>query len=199
MSGLLAIQAVTGSSPSYALQVQSSAGVLAGNHVVVPKNSDSTHGGIYRVSSVPDGVTINVEDDIKPLGGTYGAPTYGRGAYWTPAATGISTGKFNGTPFWGDVTERDLLVVNSGVVSKKAGKLIASSFGGTPKKATVTLATAYPNTDYSVSVSFETINNRTYGYAIESKAVNSFVVNLSTNNISDLVEALWETEVFSNG
>jgi len=33
---------------------------------------------------------------------------------------------------------------------------------------------------------------------IESKAAGSFVVNLETNNISNLVEVLWSTEPFND-
>jgi len=114
VSGLLTIQSVSGAGPSYSLTVVSSTGVLTADHVVAPLVSNNTKGGIYRVTGVPDGTTIDIEDDLVPGGGAYGAPDAGPGAFWTPApTTGISTDKANATPFWGSITERDLLLLET--------------------------------------------------------------------------------------
>lgn len=116
-SGLLTVQSVGGTGPSYVLTVASSTGVATGDHVVAQLLSDSSRGGIYRVTSVPDSTTINVEDDLVPGGGTYGAPTSGSGAYWTPTSDlGISTAKELFTPFWADITERDTLLLEEEIV-----------------------------------------------------------------------------------
>ena len=196
MSGLLAIQGVSGSTPNYSLTVVSSAGVVSGDHVVAPKLSGVTHGGIYRVTSVPDGATILVTDDLKPGGGIYGAPTLGRSGYWTPHTSGISTSKFNGTPFWGDVTERDLLILRSGLdASVKSGVLIPSNFSGNPKTATILFGTQFPSTSYSVTTSSLTDGKKSYGPVVENKTVAGFTVNLHSNNISGLVEVGWHAIV----
>lgn len=196
MSGLLAIQSVGGTSPDYTLTVTSSVGVMSGDYVVAPKLSDPTRGAIYRVTSVPDGSTILVTDDLVPGGGTYGAPTLGRSAYWTPTANGVSTDKVNGTPFWGDVTERDLLLLEGGVdSSEKHGKLIPGDFSGNPKKATVTFAEAYPSDGYAITLSVITDGTKSFVAQVESKTAGGFVVNLHANNIANFVELDWSAEV----
>jgi hypothetical protein len=192
MSGLLAIQSVSGGGPNYSLTVMSSVGVIAGDHVVAPLLSNATRGGIYRVLSVPDGLTIDVTDDLVPGGGAYGAPTFGKSAYWTPIAGGLSTNKYNGTPFWGDITERDFLLVATGLdTSTKSGKLIPGDFSGTPKKATVTFITPFPDENYSSVVTVMTDGTVGFFVDTESKTVSGFVVNLHTNHIANLVEVDW--------
>jgi hypothetical protein len=113
-SKLLTIQSVAGAGPGYTLTVVDSTGVVTADHVVAPLLSDSTHGGIYRVTGVPTGTSINIQDDLVPGGGTYGAPTSGSGASWTPVASGLSDSKANNTPFWGDIVERDHLLLDAG-------------------------------------------------------------------------------------
>jgi hypothetical protein len=196
MSGLLVIQAVDGTGPSYTLTVQASAGVVSGNHVVAPKFADNTHGGVYRVTSVPDGVTVIVTDDLVPGGGTYGKPTFGRSAYWSPVTGTLSASKANGTPFWGDVTERDLQLLAGGLdTSDKHGILIPFNFTGNPKKATVTFVTPFGTTDYAITISALTDGSKSYGAAPENKTVNGFDINLHSNNLAGLVEVGWQASI----
>jgi hypothetical protein len=115
-SKLLSIQSVAGAGPSYTLTVIDSTGVVTADHVVAPLLSDNTHGGIYRVTGVPTGTSINIQDDLVPGGGTYGAPTSGPGASWTPSASGFSDSKANNTPFWGDIIERDHLLLDAAAI-----------------------------------------------------------------------------------
>lgn len=75
----------------------------------------------------------------------------------------------------------------------KAGVLIPGDFSGSPRTATVTFATAYPNLNYSVNAEAVTINGRRYVLNVASKAVGSFVVGLGSSAIGDLVEVLWQT------
>jgi hypothetical protein len=120
-TGLLTISSVGGPGPNYTLTVVDSTGAVIGDHVVAPLLSDDTEGGIYRVTNVPDGTTIHVQDDLNPVGGTYGAPDAGPGGFWTPTVLGLSVGKATGIPFWGDITERDLLILeNTASVGMKA-------------------------------------------------------------------------------
>jgi hypothetical protein len=198
MSDLLAIQSVGGAGPNYVLTVSNSAGVLVGDHVVAPRLAGASHGAIYRVMLVPDALTINIRDDLVPGGGAYGAPTSGRSAYWTPTSGGLSNSKYNGTPYWGDITERDLLLLEGGLdTSNKTGKLIPGDFAGNPKKATVTFITAYPNTSYGIVLSVSTANDRSFVASYENKLVGGFTVNLGTNNIANLAEVSWETETLN--
>ncbi len=193
MSGLLSIQSVAGAGPSYTLTVASSAGVVTGNHVVGPLLSGPTHGGIYRVTGVPTGTTIDIEDDLVPGGGAYGAPTSGPSAFWAPIGVGISTGKANNTPFWGDIAERDTLLLEAGSDRNiKSGVIIPGSFSGNPRVATVTFGTAFPDTNYAVDVEAVTINGRRYTLNVENKVAGSFDVGLGSSNIADLVEVGWQ-------
>jgi len=196
MPGLLVVQSVAGSTPDYTLTVQSSAGVVSGDHVVAPKLADSTHGAVYRVLSVPDGFTIVIKDDRLPGGGTYGPPTSGRSAYWTPTSGGMSTSKVNSTPYWGDVTERDLLLLEGGLdASTKTGKLIPSNFSGNPKRATVTFATPFPNAQYTPLPAAWSDGSRSFSPTPESKTASGFIVNLNANNLAGLIEVNWHAVV----
>jgi hypothetical protein len=196
MSGLLVVQSVGGSTPDYTLTVQSSAGVVSGDHVVAPRLADATHGAVYRVLSVPDGFTIVVKDDLLPGGGTYGPPTSGRSAYWTSVLGGLSTSKTNSTPFWGDVTERDLLILKGGLnTSIKSGKLIPGNFSGNPKKATVTFATSFPSAQYAPVPSALSDGSKSFSPTPESKTASGFVVNLNANNLAGLIEVGWHAVV----
>jgi hypothetical protein len=75
----------------------------------------------------------------------------------------------------------------------KAGILIPGNFSGTPRKATVTFTTPYPDTNYSISIDAVTMNEITYPVTVESKAAGSFVVSLGSSNIAHLVEVGWST------
>lgn len=76
---------------------------------------------------------------------------------------------------------------------KKSGLLIPGAFSGNPKQASVTFSTAYPDTDYVVVVSAETINDKTFALRVESKTASGFTVDLGVNNLANLVEVSWHT------
>jgi hypothetical protein len=59
----------------------------------------------------------------------------------------------------------------------KSNTVSAGSFTGNPKKATVTLTTAFPDTNYSIVVTGE--DSR--AWSVESKLVGSFVINSNSN------------------
>jgi hypothetical protein len=59
----------------------------------------------------------------------------------------------------------------------KGGIVAAGSFSGSPKKATVTFGTAFPNTSYNISISGA--DGRTWTY--ESKTASGFVINANAN------------------
>ena len=62
----------------------------------------------------------------------------------------------------------------AGGLSMKSGIVAGASFAGTPKKATVTFATAFTNTDYAFIV-LSSVDSR--GFVYESKAAGSIVIN----------------------
>ena len=65
----------------------------------------------------------------------------------------------------------------SGTRIFKSGAVTAGTFAGNPKKATVTFSTAFPNTNYSISI----IGGNARTFSFESKAVGSFVINANAN------------------
>jgi len=82
-----------------------------------------------------------------------------------------------------------------GITGVKSGILVPGDFslsGGT-QVATVNFSSAYPTTNYTITVSFQTINNRSYGLRIENKTVNGFDVDLGSKKIAPLVEVYWQT------
>jgi len=74
----------------------------------------------------------------------------------------------------------------------KSGHILAASFSGTPKRATVTFVTPFPGgTVYNAPATAVTSNGKTFAIALETKTVNGFVINMGTNVITDLVQVDW--------
>jgi hypothetical protein len=59
----------------------------------------------------------------------------------------------------------------------KNNAIVNTTFTGTPRKATVTFTTAFPNTNYSVVITGEDLRS----WTIESKLAGSFVINTNSN------------------
>jgi hypothetical protein len=78
-----------------------------------------------------------------------------------------------------------------GYLAQKAGRVLAASFSGTPKKATVTFSAAFSDANYAVTVTPLTTNNRGYAPFVESQAAGSFTINLGSNITSDLTQVNW--------
>jgi hypothetical protein len=75
----------------------------------------------------------------------------------------------------------------------KAGVLIPGDFSGSPKKATVTLTSSYPDTNYAITLSVSTDGTKTFAPQVENKLSSGFTVNLNSNNLANLVEVGWHT------
>jgi hypothetical protein len=73
----------------------------------------------------------------------------------------------------------------------KSGVVVAGSFVGNPKKATVTFSTAFASANYSVSLVCQTTANASFVPIIESITASTFVINLGTNNSTNLVDVRW--------
>lgn len=71
---------------------------------------------------------------------------------------------------------------------QKAGIVAAGSFTGTPRKATVTFAAAYPDANYAIAITGA--DGRAWVY--ESVAAGSFVIN-SQANAALTGDVRWET------
>lgn len=85
-------------------------------------------------------------------------------------------------------------VDNGGVglfLPHKAGTVLAVSFSGSPKKATVAFTTPFADTNYSVSVTPVTTNNKVFSPVVMSKAVGSFDIMLGSGSTTNLVGVGW--------
>lgn len=82
MSDSFQIQTVTGASPVWTLGVDSSIGVQVGAHVLASLDAAEPTGAVYRVTAVPDSLSVEVTDDL--LDSPYGQPVTGSAFYYTP-------------------------------------------------------------------------------------------------------------------
>jgi len=67
--------------------------------------------------------------------------------------------------------------VHKTITGKKAGVVGGASFAGTPKKYTVTFATAYPDSNYTIHVS----GGIPASWSYEDKTASGFVINANRN------------------
>jgi hypothetical protein len=72
-------------------------------------------------------------------------------------------------------------------LTQKSGNVSGSTFAGNPKKATVTFATAFANTNYAITISSDT--NRAWTW--ESKTAGSFVINANSNTTFNAGNVNW--------
>lgn len=62
-------------------------------------------------------------------------------------------------------------------IPQKAGTILAATFSGNPKKATVTFTTAFLDANYSVSI----IGTNSRSWSVESVTAGGFVINANAN------------------
>lgn len=88
--------------------------------------------------------------------------------------------------------EVDITINSSGGgTTPKSGLRAAANFSGTPMTSTVTFATAFGDNNYSVSVVLECQNNANYPCHIHTKSASGFVIELGSNDKTDLLNAHW--------
>jgi hypothetical protein len=73
----------------------------------------------------------------------------------------------------------------AGYLVHKAGHVLAASFSGTPRKATVMFSTAFADANYAVTLTpVVSVSGAGYSVRIESQTAASFVINMGTASIS---------------
>jgi hypothetical protein len=92
-----------------------------------------------------------------------------------------------GTIFSGNTNLYQIFAQTGSTLIHKSGTISGSTFAGNPKKATVTFATAFANTNYAITISSDT--NRTFTW--ESKAAGSFVINSNANTAFNAGNVNW--------
>jgi hypothetical protein len=119
-----------------------------------------------------------------------GSQGYSAGSRWINTSTQseyVCIAATVGAAVWQLVTN-----VAAGFLASKAGKAPAASFTGSPKKLTITFTTPFADINYSVSVTPVTQNGATYNPVVESQLAGSFVINMGTANVGNLLFANWQ-------
>jgi pectin methylesterase-like acyl-CoA thioesterase len=102
-AAVITINFVSGAGPAYTVTVNDSTGAQVADHL------GDGNGRVYRITGVPDGSTIQVQDDVPPLAPYGVGPTLGKGCWYTPSPTlGLSQMPFD-APGWDNVNDRDKL------------------------------------------------------------------------------------------
>ena len=136
-------------------------------HDLVDNTTTSSYGDLLVKSG-------SVWTNSKQLTGSYGL---------TGSFTATSfTGSLFGTASWA-----------SNVVTTKGGEVVGGTFTGFPLRATVTFGSAYPNTNYAISV----VGEDARSWTIESKAVGGFVIN-SNSNVALAGNVYWITTPYNS-
>jgi len=73
----------------------------------------------------------------------------------------------------------------------KSGIAAGGSFSGNPKKTTITFVTPFSDALYAVQLGCVTTSGKTFAPIVESQLAGSFVINVGTNNVTDLVQVDW--------
>lgn len=111
------------------------------------------------------------------------------GSLWintTLNTTWVATSVATGAAVWKELTNI------AGVLTTKAGKVLAASFAGTPKKATVTFATVFTSAAYAITLTPIIATSGTlYTPNVESQVAGSFVINMGSSTIGSLTAVSW--------
>ena len=76
-------------------------------------------------------------------------------------------------------------------LATKSGMALVAAFTGNPKKATVTFATPFADAMYCPLLTPETSGNTGFGPVINSMTASGFVINMNTNNVTNLIAVHW--------
>jgi hypothetical protein len=130
----------------------------------------------------------NLAATTNPAVGNDTTQGYAIGSKWlnlTTKAEWVCFDASTGAAVWKETTNIATTLV------QKAGVVLAASFAGNPKKATVSFATAFADANYAVTPCAVTTNSKTFAIGVESQLAGSFVINMGANNITDLVQVDW--------
>jgi hypothetical protein len=161
--------------------------------------SDHTHahgnraGGTLHalVSSTGHGFMpqSNLAASANPTVSNDGTQGYVVGSVWintTNQTEWVCISAATGAAVWKELTN------SASILTTKSGKVLAASFAGSPKKATVTFATAFGSTNYAVTLTpIITVSGNIYTPNVESQVAGSFVINMGTNGIGSLTAVSW--------
>jgi hypothetical protein len=154
----------------------------------------NTENGTIFVRLTP-GNNIGELDNIQDINSTNGDLLVKSGSLWknSKQLTGSYglTGSLQATSFTGSLQGTASYATYA--VSTKGGAVAAGTFSGLPLKGTVNFGSAYPNTNYAISV----VGGDARTWTIESKAIGGFVIN-SNSNVALDNEVYWITTPYNS-
>jgi hypothetical protein len=154
----------------------------------------NTENGTIFVRLTP-GNNIGELDNIQDINSTNGDLLVKSGSLWknSKQLTGSYglTGSLQATSFTGSLQGTASYATYA--VSTKGGAVAAGTFSGLPLKGTVNFGSAYPNTNYAISI----VGGDARTWTIESKAIGGFVIN-SNSNVALDNEVYWITTPYNS-
>jgi len=130
MGAVFNIITVAGTGPGYVLTVDDSDGAVIDDHVASATEALPIEtGGIYRVSGVPDPLTIEIVDDVGSA--PYGKPGGGPAQYYTLTDKMQLSQLVDRGPYWAEAQRRDNRLiddVSSSLGDPPSGKDYANEF-----------------------------------------------------------------------
>lgn len=160
--------------------------------------TDAQHGtrggGTQHSLSSPSGHGFmpqsNLAAVVDPTVNDDGTGGYIVGSRWVNTATDkefVCLDNSTGAAVWTETT----ITGGGGYLAHKAGRVLAASFSGTPKVATVTLSTAFADANYAATVTARTDGTRHYSPNVTTQAAGSFTIDLGSNSTTGLVHVAW--------
>lgn len=159
-------------------------------------NSAVAHGRIRE-----GGTVYNVRDAFQINGDTVEASPFAKGDIlindgantWTALPVGVdgqqltaASSEISGVKWDDSISTLD---TKAGCIAKATFDLDTGV-----KEATVTFSSAYPDTNYSVTLGvISTDNGSSFAPTVHTKASTGFTISLGTGNTNGLVEVCWQT------
>ena len=198
-----ALLGLTTGDPHTQYQLRSEKGAASG-YAALESNSaisDATHGqrgsgttaSPAHVSASAAGPGFmpqsNMVATTNPSTGNDNTQGYAVGSHWVNTvnqSVWIAVSVATGAAVWKESTN------TASVLGMKAGQVLAASFSGNPKKATVTFTTPFADANYAVAFKeVTTVSGAHYASGVESQTAASFVLNMGANAITSLVSVGW--------
>jgi len=78
-------------------------------------------------------------------------------------------------------------------LKEKSGEVLAASFAGNPKRASVVFSTPFSDNNYSIALTTNSLANSAYNPKVDSatKTANGFTISMSANIITSLTSCMW--------
>jgi hypothetical protein len=115
---------------------------------------------------------------------------YTTGSYWIDVVADrayICLDASTASAVWTETTQTG----SAGGLLYKAGRVLAASFTGSPRTATVVFSTAFADANYAVTVTATTTGGRRYLPVIQNQLSSAFDILLGSNSVAGLTQVNW--------